>query len=379
VTRFRPLAAAAIAAAAAAAGVATVCMAACSNGECHETLTCDLGPADTSAADVGDVTSEGAAADVARETATDATTDVIGDAGSDVPVEVGSPCEEAGLVCTAAIPPGFQGPVVLALESNDGGVAPAPPACGGAYAVDAFLGYAAPLFAPAACTCACGAVDGGCTGPVVETFTDNTCVNKCNQVIAGACTVDACGQSSQSAKVTMPSQPSGGSCPESVQKSVPPWNAALDWATAGRACAAGSPPDAGCPSSEVCAAPPPASFGAGLCVWQAGDVPCPAAYPMKEVLYASATDTRDCTDACTCGSPAGVTCSATVTASPNANCGGGTLLTGGGQCNFYGTIGTPYVSAVVMASGGSCTSGGSATPSGSVAPIGPSTICCTTH
>jgi hypothetical protein len=361
----------------AAAGAAVACLGACSTGECHETLTCDLGPADTAAAEGGDVTLADAAGDAPPETGPEGGTDAIADAGLDVPTDAGSSCAEAGLVCTPAIPVGFQGPVALALESGDSGAAPTPPVCAGAYAIDALDGHANPLFVPAACTCACGPVDGGCTDPVVETFTDNVCVNKCNQMIAGACTSDACGQSSQSAKITMPSQASGGSCAESVQKGVPPWNAAQGWGTAGRACAGGPLPEGGCPASEVCSAPPPASFGAGLCVWQTGDVACPATYPSKQLLYASGADDRDCADACTCAPPAGVACNATVTASPNATCSGGTLLTGGATCNFYGTMSTPYVNATVMASGGSCASGGSATPSGAVTPTSPSTICCT--
>lgn len=358
---------------------------ACSTSECHETLTCDLGPGDSASEQSGDDTTRDVAADRQLDAKQDAALDVAADTSPDVldgaadaagDSPLGGGCEEAGLTCTPVVPAGFTGPVAFALSTNDAGNAPPPPACAGAYSADVLDGHANPNFAPASCTCTCGAVAGGCTDPVVETFTDNTCVNKCNQVLAGACTQDSCGQSSQSAKITVDSQPSGGSCPESVQKSAPSWSASQDWAVAGRACAAGSPPDAGCPATQICMPPPPQQFGTALCVWQVGDVPCPSSYPAKQLLYGSGTDDRDCIDACTCGSPGGVTCAATVTASANANCSGATLLTGGGACNFYGTIGTPYVSSVVTPSGGSCQPGGNATPTGTVTPTSPSTVCC---
>jgi hypothetical protein len=395
-------------------------MGACSSSDCTETLTCpaegeDVTSDETSAADSVDVTAadqsesgpddspgridvrsdtsidaadatDGSdAADVATDDATDVASDRAPDHEAEGSVSDAASEESAAATCqgtcTAVVPSNFQGPVAFVQETgSDGGRAPSPPSCGGTYPIDALDAFANPLFSLPTCQCNCGGVTGAsCSSPAVETYTDNNCVNECNQVIVGTCTMDSCSSATQSAKITMPSQPQGGSCPANLQKSVPPWSSTQDWGVTGRACAAASaPPDAGCSATEVCAAVPPAPYGPALCVWQAGNVSCPSTYPVKYLLYTSGSDSRDCTNACSCSGAGGITCFSTVTITSSTMCDGGTatLLTPG-SCNMYGSISTPWVSATVSAaSGGSCTAGGTATPNGTVTQTGPTTVCC---
>jgi hypothetical protein len=383
-------------------------MGACSSSDCTETLTCDTGgndatgdgasladgldvsatdqavdsgPGDSGRIDVrSDSTSDSPPDGVTDVANTDGSADVTPDHAAEGSVsdaaseETGPPTCQG--TCTAAVPAGFQGPVAYVQET--GSPASSPPSCAGAYTIDVLDAFATPLFSPATCQCACGSVSGGCSSPAVETYTDNACINECFQVVAGACTADSCGSSSQSAKITMPSQPQGGSCSANVQKTVPTWSSTQDWSVAGRACATSSVfSGTGCPATEICASVPSAPYGPALCVWEAGNVACPSAYPVKYLLYTSGTDGRDCSNGCSCGSPSGVSCSATVTlSSSSSTCGAGTLLNGGGACNMYGSMATPYVSATVTPSGGSCTPGGTASPTGTITPTGATTVCC---
>jgi hypothetical protein len=374
----------------------------CSTPQCSETLSCGsppvadaTGPEARNDAPVTDVPvgdallpdvspSDGGRGDSALEAGDASAMDAPdteasptdGSGTADAPHADAGSCG-TGFTCVPAVPTGFSGPVALLEETGDGGDAPPPPSCSGAYALDVVDGFETPIFSPASCSCVCGAVSGGCSMPIVETFEDNVCVNFCNQVLAGTCTLDACSQTSQSAKIIQGSQPSGGSCAPSVGAIVPPWSSSSDWATTLRACGAtAEPTDAGCPAAQVCAVSPAPPFAATLCVWQAGNVTCPAAYPAKTVAYATGTDSRECSDQCTCGTPSGVACSATVTISSSSTCGSGTLILPG-QCGFYSGTSTPYVSAPVTASSGSCAPGGTSSPTGTVTPSGATTVCCT--
>jgi hypothetical protein len=354
-------------------------MGACSSSACEETLTCAADVADASgdAVIVEGGRDETDVVDAADGMARDGAADVGFEAGDGPDVAPDGPttaCVRSGAVCTPAIPPGFQGPAILELSTSDAGAAPPAPSCASPYPVDALEAYGRPIALPATCGCACGPVTGGCSSPAVETYTDNTCVNECNQVLAGACTLDACSSSAQSARITGSSQPAGGGCTASLQRTVPQWDAAADWGALARVCATtGASIDGGCQAPQLCV--PPAPTGAAICVWQQADVPCPAGYPEKALLYTSGSDGRDCASACTCDAPTGVTCSAIITVSSAATCGAGTLLVAG-SCNAFASTASPYVSATVTPSGGACVADGGAKPTGAVTPSGPVTVCC---
>ena len=258
---------------------------ACSSGACSETLTCDGSseggedgtvdsPPDVgsdvardgttleasldSAMDGSDAGEGSADAEDSSADATDGPTDApsdakdaadAGDAPGDV-VEAAAVCG-APFTCIPAVPAGFSGPVAFVQEAPASGDAPTPPACASPYTVPAVNGVSDPLASPPTCTCTCSGVDGGCSVPTVHTFLDNVCVNQCNLVSAPSCVPSGCGSTSQSAIVSVP-VPMGGACTESVQKTVPAWNAAQDWAVTGRACATSATlTEGGCTGTEI--------------------------------------------------------------------------------------------------------------------------------
>jgi hypothetical protein len=309
----------------------------------------------------------------AHDTGTDASEPK--DAGQDTP----PPLCGSGSACTPAAPAGFTGPVAFDLQNPGSGNAPTPLDCSAPYATDVFGSlFASPNADPAVCQCECGAVANGCAGPMVETYTSNMCntTNPCTTIQAGACQAAGCGIGGQSGSIVAAAQPSGGACGSSVQKTVPTWDSTQDWGTAARVCApTTSPPTTGCTGTEVCA--PASQFGTSLCIYQTGNVACPSSYPNRHLLDMSGTDTRSCTNGCTCGSPTGVTCSSSVTWSSSATCSPSAPITSGGACVFFGgTLSPPYIAATVTTTGGACASGGSSTPSGAVTPTGPTTVCC---
>jgi len=364
---------------------------ACSSGACSEMLTCDGGPSSEGGqdgtldalAEVGsDVETDGTV-EAAGEAATDAldgsdATDGSTDAGDSTTDATDGPTDAgcaAPFTCAPAVPTGFHGPVAFAEEAADSGNAPAPPACTPPYTVQVASGFNDPIASPASCTCTCGSLKGGCSTVTIETFSDNICQNECNAVLAGACTASGCGGIAQSAIVSVP-RPSGGSCAEAVQKSVPAWNPTANWAVTGRACASSSAlPEGGCTGAEVCA--PSSPFGSSLCVWESGNVACPTPYPNQHLVYASGSDSRTCADNCTCASPTGVSCSVVATVASKSSCSGGSVLVAdAGSCAHFGSVMASFVSASVTPSGGSCTPGGSTAPSGTVTPTEPTTVCC---
>lgn len=359
---------------------------ACGSGACSETLTCDgssEGGEDSTVDSPPD-----AGTDVGRDGTLEAELDSAFDGSDaealdapdvhDAPVDVVEAAAACG--CTPAVPAGFSGPVAFAQEAPASGVAPTPPACASPYTVQAVNGGNDPIFSAPTCTCTCGAVDGGCSVSTVRTFLDNVCVNQCGFVSAPTCTSSECvGESSNSAIVSVPVA-MGGACTQSVQKTVPAWNAAQDWGVTGRACATTSTlPEGGCTGTEICAPAPSSAFGTGVCVYQTGKVvACPSTYPNQHVLYSSGTDTRSCVDSCSCGSPTGVSCSVVGAVSTSSTCAGASLLFGdAGSCATFPVTSPPFfVSATVTPSGGSCAPGGSATEAGTVTPTGPTTVCC---
>jgi hypothetical protein len=82
------------------------------------------------------------------------------------------------------------------------------------------------------------------------------------------------------------------------------------FARVGIGCASQAATAAGC-TGTVCQPRPGAPFAAGMCVHQAGDLPCPSGTPFtdRHVFFAGVDDTRGCA-ACACGPPSGGSCAA---------------------------------------------------------------------
>ena len=129
----------------------------------------------------------------------------------------------------------------------------------------------------------------------------------------------------------------------------------------------------------TCAVPP--SSGFLVCVYQAGDVACPASYPDKPLVFGAFDDTRGCTS-CACGAPTGSSCTATLSVFKDDLCSIPLPLTDGiGSNAAYCfdvppgvALGSKTVTGLTFQPGTCMPSGGQAT--GSVDPSGPSTFCC---
>jgi hypothetical protein len=103
-------------------------------------------------------------------------------------------------------------------------------------------------------------------------------------------------------------QPVGGSCPETTAGSI-----FEDPTFATRAVACGpSPTDDGgvCEGEDLCVPNATSPFDGRVCIWQPGDVECPAdsEYSERLVYHGGAQDDRACAAGCDCTAPEG-TCS----------------------------------------------------------------------
>jgi hypothetical protein len=237
-------------------------------------------------------------------------------------------------------------------------------------------------FTPASCECECAAPSGvACAAPLVE-FHDSTacsgalCVSKSGPVEQCLDGAGICGAQADSLSVG-PSLPSGGAC---VASSKPPSIAPYSWETRVRTCGTAGLGSGGCAAGEVCAPPPEKPFASELCVHAEGDLDCPSAYPVKQLVHGDAVDDRGCS-ACTCGTPQNVTCSAKVRWWASS-CGGfpdGEAMAPT-ACVPTGPATPDYEYAFEIetptALGGSCAPSGGLSIGG-VQPMKPRTVCCT--
>jgi hypothetical protein len=286
----------------------------------------------------------------------------------------------AGFACAPPVPGGgWTGPFELYAGPT------LPPTCEANFSgqtVDGYDGLTAPA---AACTCGCGQAQAvQCSSPTIGFYgTSATCNTLGSLTCAtatftpGACaTVDEtspCGSLLGIVMTVPPSTASKGSCTPLGTAAV----ALRTWATNARACAssfASAPAD--CPVGSVCAPAPTAPFQAGLCIEQAGDVPCPTKdYTIKHRYFGGADDTRGC-PMCSCGPVTGASCTDSVSqfASTDGGCGGLPVVYGPGHCQ---PVQQPAdLQLALTASGGSCAPSASA-PTGSASATNPSTFCCT--
>jgi hypothetical protein len=167
---------------------------------------------------------------------------------------------------------------------------------------------------------------------------------------------------------------SGGCMP-----SQPPAQSSPMWQMFARACR--SVPHFSCEGGAgSCLAMAPPAFRA--CVYREGDHDClpPTAYTEKHVFYDAFQDTRACSP-CTCGTPSGSTCSATVSIYTDGACStlaySATIDATGPACHNL-PPGSPLGSKLAGSTNytaGACTPGASM-PTGAATPTGPSTLCC---
>jgi hypothetical protein len=313
----------------------------------------------------------------------------VADATADGPIEPAC----AGL-CIPLAPAGWNPPTLLWIGSES----QAPP-CPMAASQLGYEGHA-DLNAPNVCgECRCDKPTGACGLPATLTANstvcpgsdpgaehtpfdppggwDGTCTT--NEAIPAdpLCATPACAQSITIAPLTMneagcaPSQLSG------------PANPPPSWDTFARMCE-WEPHGVCATSGERCAPPVPPGFH--VCVFQSGDNECADAafgpYQERHVFYKGFHDTRSCSP-CTCGSPSGGMCSASVSIFSDNACTStppldtATVTSSAPICHDVpagSALSRKSASPAIYTPGACEPTGGQ--PMGSVEPVGTATLCC---
>ncbi|MBL4688216.1 MAG: hypothetical protein JKY37_26755 [Nannocystaceae bacterium] len=287
------------------------------------------GSSSTSAADDGvaspDPSTTGGPADSGSTAAeaddTGTTTDeTTSDDRNDTDSSGGEPsCADEGGLCTLDFPKDWNGPVAL-ISWADG---EEPPECAGGYDITTAGMLSNDLSAPdAVCTCECGDASGGsCEGEVsinrnavvfgttcipgflsplehgtIEPGSFLTLLQSGTPPIPGPDQIGLLVGDNQT-----PPTYSGGSCSPDDAEVVSPASFASHVALC-----AGTPLSGVCEEDTLCMPTAEAPQDTAVCLWQEGEVSCPAGwgYDERTVVYGGMTDDRACSD-CSCGSPSG--------------------------------------------------------------------------
>jgi hypothetical protein len=217
------------------------------------------------------------------------------------------------------------------------------------------------------CTCACGApMTSACSAQVSVVTGDAQCnnIDTTFGLNDQQCLSNAAAMLLTHAKWES-NQPDDGACDATVTED----KSEIDFSGTGRMCRV-SPVSRG----DLKCIDVPTGFAAIACVWNAGDVACPASYPAKQLKFTQIDDSRSCDlGSCGCGS-GNAKCSGTVSIHAAASCAGPATVLAEGVC-------TPVPSALVSAKydatvSGECAASGDAVPSGEVSLHAPVTICC---
>jgi hypothetical protein len=286
----------------------------------------------------------------------------------------------ATVTCVGAIPAGWTGPAARADVSHGAPLPPCPPDTAAAYS-----GFADLAFEPAVCgECSCTEPTVECTLADVDAYTTIGCATPPGPVTIeqsttcqGTGAVDEHGSYTIAAPtVTLGScRPEGGGVVD-----VPPHG----WGSDVLLCASTVAGQAGgCVEGTCLPILSAAEFGSGYCIFQSGDLECPAPFLVKSLTSdgdEDIADDRDCS-ACECDEANG-SCSVTTRIYGSLNVCGGALkatVPNDGVChdasNEFST--SVELEATIDDASGSCPElGGEA--QGSVVATGPfTTVCCT--
>ncbi len=280
---------------------------------------------------------------------------------TDSPEVVPLPSCDAGQ-CAPDPPKGWSTPFIVALDAGDA-------ACPAGFgALPGFTLYVDPLDASCA-PCGCGTPAGTtCTAPTVQTWNYMNCTTgPCAAIeVVGGCPPAPC---SGSWEITAMGEIEGGYCAAELTdaaglKGVPAVVCLLPSSLTAMGCDGG-----------ICAPVPPLPFARDVvCVEQNGQHACPAAFPAANGYDNSGGPA--CTAAtCSCGSPAGGTCAATVHAYDDdaSLCSGSFVGASTSGCN-NGPVSSFTAVSFPFGDAGACTpSGGRPTPRF----VDYVTVCCT--
>ncbi|MEM7151273.1 MAG: hypothetical protein AAF799_00450 [Myxococcota bacterium] len=283
-----------------------------------------------------------------------------------------SGCEARGMECIAAAPDGWTGPFAW-LEADA--------------AED--LGCAAPftdqqtqvfsdLVAPAAtCGCECEPLtDASCSGGQMIYYPGPGCSGTPDapfNVFPGCNLSIGSDWDLSGSYEFVPPTVTSGSCDPISHTTVDP---AL-FSTQHLACG-GTFDEGDCGSGQLCADAPSDPYYPQWCVWQTGEVECPAGdYSVRTVLHQDVDDDRDCQE-CTCGFPSTPCMNTTLFLSTTTNCMGSSAgnVPAGGCTDGVGSIDPVALSHVVGSAQGQCEPA-VVGPMGTAAEAEPVTFCCT--
>jgi hypothetical protein len=244
----------------------------------------------------------------------------------------------------------------------------ASPACAGPYLNNLFKGgrqVTCPAHTCGACTCDTPA-GVGCTTPTVSTWNQNDIT--CSTKPMSSFPAPSCQPVDGHFASTGTTATGSGTCngQRGPDNKPPP-----TFARTGLACS-GAMAGGGCAGGQ-CLPIPAAPLEGKLCIYRAGDLPCPAGYTANRRVYnQTITDGRTCT-ACTCGTPV---CNGLISKGQDTSC----SVEGVGMpvpvsCTQIGGIRAEFISYVSL--GPSCTpsdsvEGGTCTADATTA----TTICC---
>jgi hypothetical protein len=297
-----------------------------------------------------------------------------GEGGADnTPVACG-----AGLVCTAALPAGWLGPV--AYWRDKAGDSADVPDCPDGYhdPIDLHTGLVAP---DAECSCSCTPKGQACDkGANVSLSSDLGCANECFHATPLECTaVSGCTGSQGALQAAVP-KPSG-SC---VAKVTSQPLGAVSWQYDARLCSLETAEPGSCTGpGELCTpTPSKGGYASQLCVYrvvsEGQNLPeCPAAYPnAHEPLYESFTDERGCSS-CVCSGLIGGACTGKLMLSSGASCSSEFEYILGTGCQKFTLSTSPaQLGAQYTLVPGTCGVARDTEPTGGAVPSGSATVVC---
>lgn len=251
---------------------------------------------------------------VASSSGSGATEDCLNDVDDDGDGDVDCADSDCGggFTCVESAPAAWNGPVAL----YDGDPAAKPAACPGEHPLKGYEGNRDLGDTPAICSaCACSAPSVTCNAMPLD-LDGVACAQQkgfATQPPSGQCGPISPPASVTSYTAAAPIAFTGACTPSGGAPTLPPPN----WGGAGLVCAGGGL-GGGCGNKAACAAVSGAPFGAGLCIYRTGDLPCPSGFGTRHLYVTSVIDTRGCTP-CTCGGGS-ATCSATTTVYSDGAC-----------------------------------------------------------
>jgi hypothetical protein len=274
--------------------------------------------------------------------------------------DTGDPECGAGIECGVAAPDGWFGPMIIARVDGE----TEQPACPDGYLAGPVVldGFVDP--GPAECTCECELSASNCYA-YAYAYSNAACT------VGGIYTplTETCSNAPfTGGAVVYSGQQMSPTCTSQTFESFPP---AL-WESTVASCKLADTSSA-CNGNGVCQPIPPDEFEANTCIYQQGDVGCPAgAFNTKRLYSTGVDDNREC-GACNCGVPA-TNCTGNMQVFADADCPGAptAVIPSNSSCG----VATGVAVAMDYGNNNTCPVSSQPQPSGSISPIGAFTFCC---